>query len=312
MISNFEVLSIPTKTNFRGINHREVVIFEGAHGWSEFSPFLEYDSHESVTWLKAALEAANTPRPDFFREKVLVNATLPAVEPERVPEILDLFDGCTTVKIKISDFEKGSQLVAATLDHIPSARIRLDINGTWTLPTAIENLNKYIAKFGGVFEYVEQPVTSIDDLSRLKKSTSMKIAIDESIRKNLAGDLESLRHVADVAIIKWQPSGGFAAAHEIAERIGLPVVVSSALETGIGISHAVALAASFEALPFACGLGTVALLQSDICTPSYLPKKGYLPVIESKPDQELIEKFRASEERRDWWQNRITDVGRLM
>ena len=306
---NFHLVSIPTKTNFRGINHREVVLFEGTEGWSEFSPFLEYSAAEARTWFTASLEAANTPWPSVFRDRVEVNATLPNVIPSRVPEILAAFPGCKTVKIKVGDYETGSQLVAATLDFLPQAHIRLDVNGSWTVEEAISYLSQYRQRFGDVFEYIEQPVASTADLARLKKDVNIKIAVDESIRKDLHGHMELLRNVADVAIIKWQPIGGFTAAHDVAERIGLPAVISSALETGIGISHCAALAASFEDLNYACGIGTVALLESDICTPSLTPQNGYIPVARVEPNMELVDKYRASDERYEWWQNRIREIG---
>lgn len=306
---NFFLVSIPTKTNFRGINHRESVIFEGTQGWSEFSPFLEYSAEEARTWLQASLEAAEKPWPKLYRNKIEVNATLPNVTPDRVSEILSSFDGTSTVKIKVSDYVIGSKLVAATLDYLPTAKIRLDVNGSWTLDEAITFLSQYIQKFGSVFEYIEQPVATVKELAQLKAAVNIKIAVDESIRKDLHGEMELLREVADVAIIKWQPIGGFEAAHRVAERIGLPVVVSSALETGIGISHSAALAASFEELPFACGLGTVSLLETDICSPALVAQNGFIPVNRVIPDKALLEKYRASEERYEWWQNRLSEIG---
>ena len=312
MIENFELVAIPTKTSFRGIKVREALLFKGSAGWSEFSPFLEYDAKESSTWLKAAIEGANTPWPDLKRTSIAVNATLPHVNPSQVPELLSAFPGCKTIKIKVNDFESSEPLIAAALNFVPDARIRLDVNGGWSLENAIKHLTQFKARFGSVFEYIEQPVASVEDLAALKKQVGMKIAVDESIRKDLSGDLEQLRNVADVAIIKWQPSGGFNPAHEIADRIKLPVVISSALDTGVGISHAAALAASFEELPYACGLGTVALLESDICEPAVLPRSGTIAVRKAEPDFALLEKYRASDERYEWWRNRLREVGRML
>jgi O-succinylbenzoate synthase len=308
IFGDFRVVSIPTKTNFRGINYREIALFRGSEGWSEFSPFLEYDPQESSAWLNAAIEAANTPWPKLYHKQVPINATLPNVAVEKVESILRSFEGCTTVKIKVSDFESSADIVEEVLNIIPDAKIRLDVNGSWSLEEALLHLHDFNLRFGKVFEYIEQPCQSLGDLAKLKKEIPMKIAVDESIRKNLGSDFSALRDVADVAILKWAPSGGFIAAHALADEIGLPVVVSSALDSGIGISHSLALAASFESLEFACGLGTVALLESDICSPAAIPARGYMDVEHREPDFALVEKYRASEDREEWWKNRIVET----
>jgi len=302
------ILSIPLRNRFRGVDYREVALFRGDIGWSEFSPFLEYDEIESSTWLQAALEAAYKPAPEIYRTQIPINATLPKVEPHLVPEILHRFPGCTSVKIKVDDFESGSELVEATLDFNPEAKIRLDVNEGWAIDEALLHLYNYNLRFGNVFEYIEQPCKTLEELNRLKQETPFKIAADESIRKHLDANFEEFSNYADVAIIKWQPIGGFRAAHEIADRIGLPVVISSALETGIGISQSLTLAASFHRLEYACGLGTVSLLESDICTPALSPMNGFLEVKRGEPDPQLMAKYQAAPERVEWWQNRITKI----
>ena len=307
ILRDFTVLSIPLKNRFRGIDYREVAIFRGDEGWSEFSPFLEYGAQESSTWLKAALEAAYKPWPKLYRERIPINATLPMVDVNQVPEILNRFKGCTTIKIKVDDFENGSELVEAALDHIPDAKIRLDVNEGWTLEEALLHLYDYNLRFGNVFEYIEQPCKSLDDLKRLKRETPFAIAVDESIRKHLDSEMELLNQYADVAILKWAPVGGIDAAHHLASRIGLPVVISSALETGIGISHSLALAASFPQLDLACGLGTVSLLQSDICEPAFVTADGAIEVRPAEPVPALLSKYQASPERVEWWRNRINE-----
>ena len=302
------VVSIPTRTNFRGITQREIALFCGDEGWSEFSPFVEYGADEASTWLKAALEGANKPWPPLYRDNIEINATLPNVKVDQVEAILKRFDGCTTIKIKIDDFATGAELVEEALNVIPDAKIRLDVNGSWSLDDALLHLYDFHLRFGNVFEYIEQPCESFDDLAKLKREIPMKIAVDESIRKNLGSNLGSLKDVADVAIIKWAPSGGISAAHHIAETVGLPVVVSSALDSGIGISHSLALAASFKDLDYACGLGTISLLESDICTPPAVVSGGVMSVERREPDFALVEKYRAGADRVDWWKNRITEI----
>ncbi len=308
--SDLSILSIPLRNKFRGIITREVAIFRGSQGWSEFSPFLEYDDAESVAWMEAALEAANTPWLHLFREKVAINATLPIVDPAEVKRVLDRFPGSTTVKMKVNDFEQGALVLEEVLNINPAMKIRLDVNGGWDEATAISNLLEYHLRFGNVFDYVEQPCNSLDELSRVKSETPIRIAADESIRKNLGSDFEEFSKYADIAILKWQPLGGIKAAHKIAEQIGLPVVVSSALETGIGISHGLALAASFGGSDFACGLGTVALFEGDICNPATVVSNGYLDVKRREPVD--YERYLAAPDRIDYWQQRILRVLELI
>jgi O-succinylbenzoate synthase len=308
IFQDLTVLSIPLRNRFRGIDIREVAIFRGDQGWSEFSPFIEYGEVEASTWLKAALEAAYKPWPKQYRDRIPINATLPMVEPDQAPQILSRFPGCTTVKIKVDDFVVGAELIEATLDEIPDAKIRLDVNEGWTLEEALLNLYDYNLRFGNIFEYIEQPCKSLDDLKRLKRETPFKIAADESIRKNLDAHFEEFSQYADVAILKWAPVGGFDAAHELASRIGLPVVISSALETGVGISQSLALAGSFPQLDYACGLGTVSLFESDICEPAFTVSNGFMEVRRGEPVPALLSKYQAAPERVEWWHNRISAI----
>ena len=308
VFNDFVVVAIPTRTNFRGINVREAALFRGPAGWSEFSPFLEYDNDEARTWLKAAVEGAYQEWPTLLRSEVKINATLPRVSANQVPEILARFPGCTTIKIKIDDFENDHYLVEAALEEVPDAKIRLDVNGGWTLQEALINLHDYHLRFGKVFEYVEQPCLALEDLRALKAEIPIKIAVDESIRKNLGSDLSALAEVADVAIVKWAPSGGITAARELIESIGLPAVISSALDTGIGISHAAALAASLSGAEYACGLGTVSLLMDDVVEPPVVAINGVISVARSTPSSGQLHKYLASPERHNWWQNRITSI----
>ena len=308
IFNDLTVVAIPTRTNFRGVTIREAALFRGAAGWSEFSPFIEYSDVEAEKWLYAALEGANTPWPELKRSSIGINATLPKVEIDRVPEILNRFPGAMTVKIKIDDFENDCELVEAALDFNPDFKIRLDVNGGWTLETALLNLYNYYLRFGKVFEYIEQPCLEIADLKELKKEIPMKIAIDESIRKALTSDFSGAKEFADIAIIKWAPSGGITRANKLIEKIGLPAVISSALDTGIGISHGLALAASQSDLSFDCGLATSSLLESDVITPPLEITAGTIAVHRTSPDEKLVAKYLASADRRLWWQNRIERI----
>ena len=308
IFNDLTVVAIPTRTNFRGVTIREAALFRGAAGWSEFSPFIEYSDVEAEQWLYAALEGANTPWPELKRRSIGINATLPNVEIDRVPEILNRFPGAMSVKIKIDDFENDCELVEAALDFNPDFKIRLDVNGGWTLETALLNLYNYYLRFGKVFEYIEQPCLEIADLKELKKEIPMKIAIDESIRKALTSDFSGAKEFADIAIIKWAPSGGITRANKVIEKIGLPAVISSALDTGIGISHGLALAASQSDLSFDCGLATSSLLESDVINPPLEITAGTIAVQRTSLDEKLAAKYLASADRRLWWQNRIERI----
>jgi len=297
-----QVVSIPVKNTFRGIKSREIALFEGPAGWSEFSPFLEYDNKQSATWMKAALEAATKPAPTPLRNEVMVNATLPNIKPGEVEKVLSNFDGCTTIKIKINDFTIDRELLIESLKHVPNARFRLDINGGWTLDEAIVNLKNYEGEFAGLIDYVEQPCIDIADLKVLKNETGIKIAVDESIRKFLGSDLTKLKDVADIAVIKWAPSGGINAALDLIKQISLPVVVSSALDSSVGISHGLALACAIPNLYGACGLATVALLEGDVTSDSLLASKGVIANRKITPDR--ISEFKVDNQRQKWWQDR--------
>lgn len=308
IFNDLTIVAIPARTNFRGVTVREAALFRGTAGWSEFSPFIEYSDEEAEQWLYAALEGAYVPWPESKRSSIGINATLPKVNVDRVPEILGRFPGVKTVKIKIDDFENDSELVEAALDFNADLKIRLDVNGGWNLETALLNLYNYNLRFGKVFEYIEQPCLAIDDLRKLKAEIPMKIAIDESIRKAVTSTFEDVKQYADIAIIKWAPSGGITRANKLISKIGLPVVVSSALDTGIGISHGLALAANQSELNFDCGLATLSLFESDVVTPAIEITDGNIALNRTSPDEKLVAKYLAPAERRLWWQNRIERI----
>jgi O-succinylbenzoate synthase len=301
-----KVVSIPVKNDFRSIKDREIALFQGPEGWSEFSPFIEYGLKESAVWLKAAIEAATKPPPEAIRDRVEVNATLPNVKVAEVSSILKGFHGCTTVKIKINDFLNDHLILQEVLKVIPKAKFRLDINGGWQLEEAIANLRNYEQEFTGQIDYVEQPCIDLADTKSLRSKIKLKIAVDESVRKFLGSDLTKIKEVADIAVIKWAPSGGISSALEIIDKIKLPVVISSALESSVGISHGVALASVVPNLYGACGLGTVSLLAGDVTSKSLIADDGFIKHRKITPD--LIERFKAEPVRQIWWQDRVNEI----
>ena len=306
-----KVYSLPMRTRFRGITVREGVLIRGAAGWGEWSPFLEYDAAVAEPWLRCAEEAAAGDWPAPLRDSVPVNVTVPAVGPEHAHAIV-LRGGCRTAKVKVA--EPGQTLaddqarLEAVRDAIgPDGRIRVDANGLWDVDTAVAAIGVLDRAAGGL-EYVEQPVASVEDLAVVRRAVGVPIAADESIRR--AADPYRVRDLeaADVAVLKVQPLGGVRACLRIAADIGLPVVVSSALETSVGIAAGVALAAALPELPYACGLATVQLLTSDVVDESLLPVDGALPVRVPVVDESLVH---AAPDRVAHWEARLADVRAL-
>jgi o-succinylbenzoate synthase len=309
------VFSIPLRTRFRGVDVRQGMLVRGAAGWGEFSPFPEYADDEAASWWAAATEAAETEWPSFVRDRVPVNATVPAVLPHEVADVLAGFPGCHTAKVKVaqpgqSPADDQARLVAVREVIGSSGRIRIDVNGAWDLDTAIRQLPIYDRAAGGL-EYAEQPCASVEELAALRRRVHVLIAADESIRR---GD-DPLRvaklAAADVAVLKVQPLGGVRASLRIAEDIGLPVVVSSALETSIGIAAGVALAAALPELPYACGLATAALLVRDVVDTPVVPVDGTVPVSRPEPDPAALAAVRTDGVTAARWRDRVSRVAQL-
>lgn len=305
------VVSIPMRTRFRGITVREAALVEGPAGWGEWSPFLDYDERVAAPWLRCAEEAAAGDWPAPVRTRVPVNVTVPAVGPEQAHAIVAR-GWCGTAKVKvaepgqtIADDEARVEAVRAALG--PTGRVRVDANGAWDVDTAVRAIAVLDRAAGGL-EYVEQPCASVEDLARVRRRAAVPIAADESIRR--AADPYRVRDLeaADIAVLKVQPLGGVRACLRIAEDIGLPVVVSSALETSVGIAAGVALAAALPELPYACGLATVQLLTDDVTGRSLLPVEGALPVEVPRVDPDALDRLAAAPERVAHWEARLAAV----
>jgi O-succinylbenzoate synthase len=280
-----QVFAIPLRDRFRGITVREGMLIEGPAGWAEWSPFVEYDDAEAVAWLRCTLEAAAGAWPDPLRTEVPVNVTVPAVAPDRAAEIVRA-SGLTTAKVKVGDvLAEDIDRVAAVREALgPGGRIRVDVNGLWSVDQAPAAIRALDAAAAGL-EYVEQPCAAVEDLATVRRAVDVRIAADESIRR--ADDPYRVRHLeaADIAVLKVQPLGGVRACLRIAEDIGLPVVVSSALESSVGLAAGFALARALPELPYACGLASDAL---------FAPTE--------------VEHPAASAERTEWWNERLRRV----
>lgn len=310
LLATARVVSLPLVSRFRGVEVREALLLEGPEGWTEFSPFTEYDDREASAWLAAAIDFGWNPAPPALRDTIRVNATMPAVTAAEVPAVLARFPGCRTVKIKVA--EPGQSLAddAARVAAVRAAlgaegRIRVDANGGWNVDEAEHAIHAF-AEFD--LEYVEQPCATVDELAQVRrrvKYMGIPIAADESVRKADDPLAVARTGAADILVIKAQPLGGITAALAIVAEAGLPVVVSSALDTSVGISMGLHLAAAIPELEFDCGLGTAALLSADVTDAPLIPLDGELPVRRVVPTAELLASYAATQDRTLWWRARL-------
>lgn len=307
----FRTYALGMTVRFRGLERREGMLVHGDAGWGEFSPFADYDTAGSVPWLHAALEAATLGWPDPVRDRVPVNCTVPAVGPDRAAEIVRL-SGCGTAKVKVA--EPGQNLgddierLEAVRDALgPGGRIRIDANGAWDVDDAVAALKLLHAAAGGL-EYAEQPCATVEELAALRRRVDLPIAADESIRRVEDPLRVKALEAADVAVLKVHPLGGVRACLQLADELGLPVVVSSAIETSIGLAAGVALAAALPDLPYACGLGTRSLLVGDVTENSLVPANGEIDVRRVEVDESAFAYAAADDETDRLWQQRLSEV----
>ena len=301
VLDRVHVVALPMRNRFRGITTRELALIDGPAGWGEFGAFLEYGDGEAAHWLAAALDSAYRQTPPPRRMRIDVNATVPAVDAAQVPEILARFPGARTAKVKVAEPGQTLDDDVARVDAVRALVpiVRVDANGAWTVDQAIA-----AAAVLGPLEYLEQPCATVEELAELRRRVDVPIAADESIRK--AGDpLAVVRAgAADVAVLKVAPLGGISAMLKIAAQIDIPVVVSSALDSAVGIAVGLAAAAALPNLDHACGLGTGRLFAEDVAEP-VAPVDGYLPVGPVIPDPARLQALAAAPQRRQWWIDRI-------
>jgi O-succinylbenzoate synthase len=310
ILSTARVLSIPMRVKFRGITTREVLLFEGPKGWAEWSPFTEYEDEEASIWLKAAIEFAFGEIPEPTLKTIKVNATLAAVKDVRAA--LAPFGKFEVVKIKVA--EPGQTLqddldrMHQVREHYPDTRIRLDANGNYDIETALK-IAKTVYQENVPLEYLEQPVKTIAEMAELKlklQEFNIKIAADESVRKVSDPLAVAQANAADILVLKVAPLGGIMNALRIAKEAGLPAVVSSALETSVGISMGAHLAALLNS-EFVSGLATAALLAKDITDHPLIPIDGEITLGRVRPSLGRMREIEAPENMRDWWLKRLED-----
>ncbi|MDO5676059.1 MAG: o-succinylbenzoate synthase [Propionibacteriaceae bacterium] len=307
------VYDIPLTVGFRGITRRSGVLFEGPAGWAEWSPFPEYDDAEAANWLRAAVEIAEEGLPAPVRSEVPVNGIVPALDPEAAAARA-IASGCNTIKVKVAG--PGSSLdgdlarVAAVREALPHAKLRVDANAGWNLHHAAIAL-KHLEPLG--LEYAEQPCATVEELAVLRgMDIGIPIAADESIRRAEDPFKVKAAGAADIAMLKVQPLGGIRACLRLAEELDIPVVVSSAVETSVGLNAGVALAAALPELPYACGLETARLLDGDVTHPPLYPVDGVLPVGPVTVEPELLERHAAGPELTRFWLDRWERVKELV
>ncbi|HWE88479.1 MAG TPA: o-succinylbenzoate synthase [Pseudonocardiaceae bacterium] len=315
-IDSTRVYEIPLRTRFRGITVREGLLLRGPAGWGEFGPFLDYDDAESAPWLAAAVESARDGWPAPVRDRVPINATVPVVDPARAAAIVAA-SGCRTAKIKVADpavtLAADCERVAAVRDALgPDGQIRVDANGAWDVDAALTAIRELDRAAGGL-EYVEQPCGTLVELAAVRRKVDVRIAADESIRRAEDPMRVAVAGAADIAVLKVAPLGGVRRALAVAQACGLPCVVSSAVETSVGLAAGLALAGALPELDFACGLGTLSLLTGDVTARPLRPVDGWLPVPHSAPapDSELLAAFAASPDTEARWRDRLTGVAKI-
>jgi o-succinylbenzoate synthase len=311
LLDRLHVVALPMRVRFRGIMVREVALIDGPAGWGEFGAFLEYEPPEAAHWLAAGIEAAYRGPPPTRRDRIPINATVPAIPALEVPKVLARFPDVRTAKVKVA--EPGQTLVD-DVDRVEVVRalvpiVRVDANGGWTVDEAVAAARALTAS--GPLEYIEQPCKTVEELAEVRRRVDVPVAADESIRK--ADDpLRVVRAgAADIAVLKVAPLGGVRTLLTIAEQIDIPVVVSSALDSAVGIATGLQAAAALPELDHACGLGTGALLMDDVAEPM-VPVDGYLPVRPVAPDRARLEALAAAAERKQWWIDRVMTCYQLM
>lgn len=289
---------------FRGLSHRAGVVVGGPAGWGEFSPFPDHPVRLQRRWLTAAREAAIQGWPAPLRERIPVNVTVPAVAPDEAAALVEA-SGCTTAKVKVGDAGEEARVEAVRAALGPGGNVRVDANAAWDVDTAVRRI-RVLARYD--LEYVEQPVPSVDEMALVRKRVPVPLAADESIRAAPDPRRVDLSEAADIAVLKVSPLGGVRAALMIADAIGLPVVVSSALETSIGLSAGVAFAAALPELPFACGLGTASFLARDITADPLLPNDGAIAVRAVTVDERALAEIEPTGDAARAWHRRVAEL----
>ncbi|MBT1671258.1 o-succinylbenzoate synthase [Curtobacterium flaccumfaciens] len=312
LLADAHVVALPMRVRFRGITTREAVVLRGPAGWTEFSPFVEYDDAEAAAWLRATVDFGWTDH-EPAADSVPVNATVPAIAADDVADLLARYPGCTTAKVKVAEpgttvDDDVARVAAVRRVMGPEAAVRVDANGLWSVEQAAAALER-LAPFD--LQYAEQPCATVPELAELRSRIAglgVRVAADESVRKASDPLAVARAGAADVLVVKAQPLGGITAARAVVADAGLPCVVSSALDTSVGLGMGAFLAASAMTPGYAAGLGTAAMFAGDVTADPLLPVGGRVPVRRVDVAAELVERYAASPERTAWWRERVARV----
>jgi O-succinylbenzoate synthase len=289
---------------------REGMLVEGPQGWGEFSP--RPDDHATVRWLTAAIEPGTVGWPDPVRGRVPVAVSVPAVDAERAREIVGA-SPCRTASIEVAAgaLEDDVARVAAVRDAMgPDAALRCDARGRWDPATAPAAITALVAAAGRL-EFIERPCAAPADLARVRRRIDVPVAAHATLQDMDETGCTQLRDVADIVVLAYGPLGGARRALRVAEKTGMPCVVTSMLESSVGLAGGLAVAGALPELPFACQLGTRPLLAGDLVVASrslIADDGGFLPVapMPPAPHPDLLEQFAITDpERLTWWRDRL-------
>ena len=316
LLADAHVVALPMRMRFRGITTREAVVLRGPAGWTEFSPFVEYDDAEAAAWLRATVDFGWTDH-EPAADSVPVNATVPAIAADDVADLLARYPGCTTAKVKVAEpgttvDDDVARVAAVRRVMGPEAAVRVDANGLWSVEQAAAALER-LAPFD--LQYAEQPCATVPELAELRSRIAglgVRVAADESVRKASDPLAVARAGAADVLVVKAQPLGGITAARAVIADAGLPCVVSSALDTSVGLGMGAFLAAAAMTPGYAAGLGTAAMFAGDVTTDPLLPVGGRVPVRRVDVAAAQVERYAASPERTVWWRARVARVHDLL
>ena len=320
LVATAKVVSIPMRTKFRGLTERELLVFQGPNGWSEWAAFTEYEDQEAATWLEAAIEWGFETLPEPVRKQVPVNAILPAVATEDVAKVLGRAGQFSTIKIKVADPKQTAvddiSRILEVRNLYPSAKLRLDANGGFTVSQALELLVE-LEKNSIALEYFEQPVATIAELAELrieitKRGLNIKIAADESVRRASDPLAVELAGAADLLVLKSAPLGGVNRALAVANSSQLELCASSAMQSSIGLAAELHFASCLPELNYDAGLGTGYLFGGDLTTDRLIPENGVLELRRPEINTSSLDILKAEDHRYDWWIARLERCSRIL
>lgn len=288
---NAAVVAIPVTGGFGEAGVRECMLLEGPQGWGEFSP--PRDADDAGRWLTAAVEPGTVGWPDPVRGRIPVAVRVPAVDPGRARELVRA-SGCGTAEVAVGDLDDVVRLEAVRDALGPAGKIRCTAPGTWDTDTAVARIGA-LKRVAGEIEFVARPCATADDVAAVRRRIDVP----------LAG--------IDLLVLNSAALGGVRRALRIAEKSGLPGVVSAGRETSIGLSAAAALAGALPELPYACAVSRPAWVVGDVVSDSraMVTTDGYLPVapMPPAPDHELLARFAITDPGRlTWWRERLANA----